>query len=84
MLGAVLAWFIPSAALWFNPLLKIYVDLLNLFVVPLILLAIIFGLANFLRLPNSPIRFLVAVSLGFAGLMACGAVALVIGALFSP
>ena len=84
LLGAVLAWFIPSASLWFNPLLKIYVDLLNLFVVPLILLAIVFGLANFSRLPNSPVRFLVAVSLGFAGLMACGAVALVVGALFSP
>ena len=42
MSGAVLAWFIPSASLWFNPLLKIYVDLLNLFVVPLILLAIVF------------------------------------------
>jgi Na+/H+-dicarboxylate symporter len=84
LLGAVLAWFIPSASLWFNPLLKIYVDLLNLFVVPLILLAIVFGLANFSRLPNSPVRFLVAVSLGFAGLMACGAVALVVGALFPP
>ena len=84
MLGAVLAWFIPSASLWFNPLLKIYVDLLNLFVVPLILLAIVFGLANFSRLPNSPVRFLVAVSLGFAGLLACGAVAMVVGALFSP
>ena len=47
ILGAVVAWFIPSASLWFNPLLKIYVDLLNLFVVPLILLAIVFGLANF-------------------------------------
>ena len=84
MLGAVLAWFIPSASLWFNPLLKIYVDLLNLFVVPLILLAIVFGLANFSRLPNSPVRFLVAVTLGFAGLLACGVVAVVVGALFSP
>ena len=84
ILGAVVAWFIPSASLWFNPLLKIYVDLLNLFVVPLILLAIVFGLANFSRLPNSPVRFLVAVSLGFAGLLACGAVAVVVGALFSP
>jgi Na+/H+-dicarboxylate symporter len=84
MLGAGLAWFIPSASLWFNPLLKIYVDLLNLFVVPLILLAIVFGLANFSRLPNSPVRFLVAVSLGFAGLMACGAVAMLVGAWFSP
>jgi Na+/H+-dicarboxylate symporter len=84
MLGAGLAWFIPSASLWFNPLLKIYVDLLNLFVVPLILLAIVFGLANFSRLPNSPVRFLVAVSLGFAGLMACGAVAILVGAWFSP
>ena len=84
ILGAVVAWFIPSASLWFNPLLKIYVDLLNLFVVPLILLAIVFGLANFSRLPNSPVRFLVAVSLGFAGLLACGAVALVVGALLSP
>jgi Na+/H+-dicarboxylate symporter len=84
MLGAGLAWFIPSASLWFNPLLKIYVDVLNLFVVPLILLAIVFGLANFSRLPNSPVRFLVAVSLGFAGLMACGAVAMLVGAWFSP
>jgi hypothetical protein len=84
MLGAVVAWLLPSASLWFNPLLKIYVDLLNLFVVPLILLAIVFGLANFSRLPNSPVRFLVAVSLGFAGLLACGAVALVVGALLSP
>jgi Na+/H+-dicarboxylate symporter len=84
MLGAWLAWFIPSASLWFNPLLKIYVDVLNLFVVPLILLAIVFGLANFSRLPNSPVRFLVAVSLGFAGLMACGAVAMLVGAWFSP
>ena len=84
MLGAVVAWLFPSASLWFNPLLRIYVDLLNLFVVPLILLAIVFGLANFSRLPNSPVRFLVAISLGFAGLMACGAVAVVVGAWLSP
>ena len=83
-LGAGLAWFMPSAATWFNPLLKIYVDLLNLFVLPLILLAIVFGLANFSRLPDSPMRFFIAVSLGFAGLVTCGLVAVMVGAMFSP
>ncbi len=84
VLGAMVGWLIPSAALWFNPILKIYVDLLHLFVLPLILLAIVFGLANFSRLPDSPLRFLVAVSIGFAGLMACGLVAVGVGSVLPP
>jgi aerobic C4-dicarboxylate transport protein len=84
ILGALLAWFIPSAAMWFTPLLKVYVHLLNLFVLPLIVIAIVFGLANFSRLPDSSWRFLMAVGLGFAGLFACGLVALGVGSVLSP
>jgi len=83
ILGVLLAWFTPSAATWFTPLLKVYVHLLNLFVLPLIVIAIVFGLANFSRLPDSSLRFLMAVGFGFAGLFACGLVALGVGSVLS-
>lgn len=84
MLGAVTGGFIPNAADWLNPVLKIYINLLNLFIFPLIILSIIFGLAQFSALPRSPQRFLMAVGLGVLGLLICGLIAALVGLVFAP
>lgn len=64
--------------------MTVYVNLLNLFVFPLIILSIVFGLGQFSMLPKSPLRFLVAILLGLLGLFLSGLISIFIGLIFSP
>lgn len=84
VLGTVVGGAIPTATDWFNPLLKIYISVLNLFVFPLIILSVIFGLAQFSALPRAPQRLGEAIGLGLCGLVISGLIAALISVLFSP
>jgi Na+/H+-dicarboxylate symporter len=84
VLGLMVGWLLPASTVWLNPLLKTYVSLLNLFVFPLILLSIIFGLAQFSTLPKSPQRLVFAALFGFIGLLISGLIAILICYIFMP
>jgi Na+/H+-dicarboxylate symporter len=82
--GLSIGWLTPSFNEWLVPILNAYFSLVKLFVFPLVLLSIIFGLSQFSTLPQSPQRFLSALILSVVGLMVCGLLTILICEIFTP